>query len=271
MSSSVRRAPSRPYPAPLTLSEVVIPAEFSISPRTFCQILVIAVLCLTLAGSALQFFKYILGHDYVLGLLPLFDLGADISIPSWYASATLLLCSILLAIIFHVKRRDKDQFSLHWGVLSLIFLYLSVDEAARIHETIGDTLRLKFTGTTHGLVHFTWVIYGAAFVLVVGASYIKFLAHLPVKVRRLFIFAGFIYVGGALGMDMVNGRYADLYGSQNFTYEMMTVAEECLEMTGIVIFIYALMSYMVSQVRAVTVRIDEGNSGGKRAMNGQSE
>jgi hypothetical protein len=254
-------APSQADVAALNLPEAVAPLGFSISPGRLCQVLAIATVCLTVLGSAVQVFKYSLGHDYLLGLRPLFDLSSDISVPSWYASVTLLLCALLLAIIFKAKRRDKDRFALHWGVISLIFLYLSIDEAARVHETIGATLRLKFTGSTHGLLHYTWVIYGAAFVVVVAAFYIEFLAHLPAKTRQLFILAGFIYVSGALGMDMVNGRYADFHGSQNLTYQAMTVVEEFLEMTGIIIFVYAIMSYMVSQVRAVTLCIEADASG----------
>jgi hypothetical protein len=234
----------------------VAPTEFSVTARKCCKVLVIAVLCLTLAGSAVQFFKYILGHDYLLGLYPLFNLNSDISIPAWFASVTLLLCSILLAVIFIAKRSIAESFALHWAVLSLIFLYLSIDEGARIHETIGTTLSLRFTGITHGFLHFTWVIYGTVFVLIVAAFSLKFLAHLPVETVRLFILAGLTYVGGALLMEMINARYAELHGGQNFTYQMMTVVEEFLEMSGIVIFIYALLLYIGSQVRTVYIHIE---------------
>ena len=163
-------------------------------------------------------------------------------------------------LIFIAKRRNEDPFALHWAVLSLIFLYLSIDEGAHIHETIGTTLSLRFTGITHGFLRYTWVIYGIGLVVIVASYYLKFLAHLPHKTMRLFILAGLIYVGGALGMEMVNGRYAELYGSQNFSYQMMTVTEEFLEMAGIVTFIYALMSYMGSEIRAVSINIEGKDS-----------
>lgn len=249
----------RPIPSalpPLISSEVVAPTKFSVSPEKCCQVLAIAVLCFTFAGSVIQFFKYVLAHDYLLGLFPLFNLNSEISIPAWYSSVTLLLCSLLLAVIFFAKRKNEDRFALHWAVLSLIFLYLSMDEGAHIHETIGTTLNLRLTGITHGFIHYTWVIYGIALVVIVASGYLKFLAHLPRKTSSLFILAGFIYVAGALGMEMVNGRYFELHGSQNFRYQMMTVAEEFLEMAGIVIFIYALLSYIGSQVRTVSIDIE---------------
>lgn len=221
-------------------------------------VLVIAVLSLTIIGSAVQFSKYMLGHGYLLGLVPLFDLGTDNSVPTWYASITLLICSILLAIISMAKRTDKDPFTRHWKALSFIFLYLSVDEVARIHEVIGDTLG-RFTGRTHGLLYFTWVIYGLTFVLILIPAYIKFLRHLPPKTMKLFILSGIVYVGGALGIEMVNARHADLYGFTNLTYQLMTAVEELFEMSGIAIFIYALMSYIATQnshMKAVNVQIE---------------
>jgi len=73
---------------------------------------------------------------------------------------------------------------------------------------------------------------------------------------RLFILAGITYVGGVLIMEMISARYSGLHGSQNVRYQMMTVVEEFLEMSGIVIFIYALLSYIASQVRCVTISFE---------------
>ena len=231
--------------------------EFSVIPRKCCQILAIAVIGFTLAGSAVQLAKQHFGHDYLLGLTRLFSLNTDPSIPAWYSSVTLLLCSLLLGIIFLVKRRNAEPFAFHWAVLSLIFLYLSIDEAARIHETIGTTLSLKFFGDTHGFIHYTWVLYGIPSVLILAACYLKFLLHLPRRTMRLFVLAGVTYVGGVLIAEMINARHADLHGTKNLVYQMMTVGEEFLEMSGIVTFIYALMSYIGSQVRSISINFEQ--------------
>jgi len=208
-------------------------------------------------GVAIQISKYLLGHTYLFGLVPLFDLGTDSSIPTWYASFTLLICTILLGIIALAKKDARDPFTRHWQGLAFVFLYLSIDEVARIHEVIGDTLG-RFTGETHGLLYFTWVIYGMAFVLLLIPPYIKFLRHLPHQTTKLFVSAGIVYLGGALGMEMVNARHADLYGFKNLAYQLMTAFEEFLEMTGIAIFIYALMCYIAEQhPQNISIRIEK--------------
>lgn len=232
------------------------PTELSVSVARTSQALVIAVLFLTFAGATVQFFKYALKYDYLLGLFDIFNLNSETGVGSWFAAVALLLCSALLALIFSAKRRERDKFVYHWGMLALVFLYLSIDEGSRIHETIGNTLALKVTGVTSGWLHYTWVIYGAALVLVVGLSYLRFLAHLSTKMKRLFFLAGLLYVGGALGMEVLCAKYYSLHGSQNLTYQMMAVVEECLEMTGITVFIYALLIYIASESKGLRVRLE---------------
>ncbi|MCA1991662.1 MAG: hypothetical protein LDL41_06395 [Coleofasciculus sp. S288] len=43
-------------------------------------------------------------------------------------------------------------------------------------------------------------------------SYWKFLAHLPAKMRRLFLLSGAIYIGGAIGVELAHGYYLNFYG-----------------------------------------------------------
>ncbi len=67
-----------------------------------------------------------------------------------------------------------------------------------------------------------------------------------------------LYVGGALGAKMVGGRYADLYGKQNLTYVLIVTVEEFLERSGIVVFIFALLSYISSHLKDARVHVDDG-------------
>ncbi len=57
-------------------------------------------------------------------------------------------------------------------------------------------------------------------------------------------------------MEMIGGYYADLYGQRNLGYALITNAEEFLEMMGIVIFSYALMSYMNLYMQNFDIRFN---------------
>ena len=204
------------------------------------------VLCLTLASIAGSFSTYFLGHGQVLGLVRAFDLDREENIPTWYAASTLLVCSILLATIAQAKKTQGAPHALYWSVLALMFLCLSLDEATEIHDNWSGLLPSEFD--LKGFLYFSWVILGAALALIVFLFYLRFLAALPPRTRYLFLIAGIVYVGGAIGMETV-GASVFVHSGREHTllFAMMTTLEEFLEMLGILVFIYALLSYMRSQ------------------------
>jgi hypothetical protein len=224
-----------------------------ISPRRVARILAIVAVGLAIASLAGQFSKYVLGHDQLRGFVPMFDLDRENNVPTWFQVAQLLLSSFLVATIARSKRKARDRYARHWRALSIIFLYLAVDEAFVIHEKTIEPLRAALHAT--GVLYYTWVILGAAFVVVVGIAYLRFLAHLNGETRRQFLFAGFLYVGGALGVELVNGWYADRYGDDNFPYAILTTIEESMEMLGIVVFLYALLTYLSAAADGVRILI----------------
>ncbi len=214
----------------------------AISPKRVTQILTSVVLFLTRASVAGSFLVYFLGHPWTFLISRLFNITLEGNIPTWYASSTLLLSAFLLAIIAFAKKKEGARFGLHWTAMSFIFLYLSFDEAFGVHERWIGPLRTYFNAS--GIFYLAWVIPAIAFVLIFVLAYLRFLVDLPVRTRRLFLIAGALFVGGAIGLEMVGGYYQSYYGRYNLTYSITTNVEEFLEMLGIVVFIYALMSYM---------------------------
>src|SRR5690606_36362395 len=61
------------------------------------------------------------------------------------------------------------------------------------------------------------------------------------------ILAGMVYVGGALIVDGISANQWDIGGGISFEYLAIATVEECCEMLGVVIFIYALLAYMVER------------------------
>ncbi len=223
----------------------------SVFPWRITKALTSAVLFFTAAGIAVQYAKY--GLNYRARWLNLFNLDQELNYPSWYASFTLAFCSLLIAAIASAKKRDNDRYFRHWKNLSLIFLFLSVDEAMSIHELL-ISRELRHLLHAGGIFYYVWVIPATIFVAVVGLSYLKFLIALPQQIRLLFLLAGGIYVGGALGMEMVSGYWADLYGKNHLSYALIACAEECLEMAGVAVFTHALLSYIRLYMKDLELR-----------------
>jgi hypothetical protein len=214
----------------------------TIAPKRVAVFLACIIVCLTLASLAVNFSTYVLGHGRLLGLVNLFNVDAEANIPTWYASVSLMVCSGLLAAIAQIQSRESIPKISDWQTLSAIFLFLSIDELVSLHELLIEPLRATL-GTT-GIFYFAWVIPYSVLVMLVGIRFLKFLTQLPAQTRRSFILAGALYVGGALGMEMIDGLYASVYGQENFTYAALTNLEEFLEMLGIVVFIHSLLVYL---------------------------
>ncbi len=63
-------------------------------------------------------------------------------------------------------------------------------------------------------------------------------------------------VSGTVGTEIVGGRLLKLYGAQSPQYAAGTVAEEILEIIGVWIFIYALLSYLSKQVKEMYIEFE---------------
>jgi len=76
----------------------------------------------------------------------------------------------------------------------------------------------------------------------------------------LFVVTGVTFITGAIGFEMIGGRHFDLHGKNNLLYSLIYTCEELLEMLGIVIFIYTLLKYIVSEFKVLTIAITENKS-----------
>ena len=71
----------------------------------------------------------------------------------------------------------------------------------------------------------------------------------------LFLISGITFVSGTLGFEMLGGRQAELYGRNNILYALFYTCEESLEMIGIAIFIYTLLTYIINQSKVIVITI----------------
>lgn len=230
-----------------------------LSPKKTTRFLVILVSSLVLCSLFLQFSIYFL-PDYFLRdtLAPIFNIDKEQNIPTLYSWSALLFCAMLLATIAQAKKATRDRYVNHWRILAIIFAYLSIDEALSLHEKFIEPLRTSLN--TGGILYYAWVIPGAIFAIAVFLGFLKFINALPTKTKRLFLTAGAVFIGGALGMELLSGAYAELYTDENFVTAVLTSIEEFMEMTGIIIFIYALLSYISSELKGLNLNFKIANS-----------
>lgn len=221
--------------------------NINISAKRIAKLLAFLSLGLMLAGLggiiAQQFFG-----DFLLKptLIRLTDLKEEVSIGTWYSSSILLLSSLLLLVISLVEQQAQQPNIRHWRFLSFLFLFLSLDEAASIHE-VGDGLH-DILGVNSATTFLWTVPYTIALVLLIF-FYAKFLVVLPQKTRSLFIASGAIFIAGALGLEL----FAAALTQAGFAHivPISILVEEFCEMLGVTIFIYALVDYIRSRVKDI--------------------
>jgi hypothetical protein len=225
------------------------------------------VLAIGVVGTAAAFVRQATqswSHKGLAELAGKFVLDSELSFPAWYSSGALLVCSGLLAAIALAKRRARSPFAWHWAGLAIIFLLMSIDEMAALHEMFIVPLRRHFGA--QGIFHYGWVIPAVFFLAGFGIAYLRFVfCHLDRPTRRRFIAAGLIYVGAALGMELVEGPIDQRFGDQSVPAQAAIAVEETLEMLGIVVFLFALLSYIAEHVGEIRLRVrDESASCGIR-------
>ncbi len=226
-----------------------------VSPAKVAVVLSLVVLAVSVASLTGQYLKPGLAHnELALKVIAKLNLDKEVNdLPTWYQSSTLLVSSVLLLVIGLARRELKDKDAKYWGLLSLIFLFLSLDEAVSIHEQM--TMPLRTTFHLEGFLFLSWVIPASFLVAVLGIVLSRFLFRLPSSTRNLMILSALIYLAGALGVEMVGANYMFMMNNppdigSKFTYAIITTVEEFLEMTGIVVFIYCLLTYLFVPIPA---------------------
>lgn len=193
---------------------------------------------------ALQLLRFIGHHDYVWGLTPLFDLDLEGNIPTLFQTLLLLACAGLLAHIATVERQRGGRHAWPWTILATGFLFMAVDEFAKIHELVDAPMQALLGDRASGWLLYTWVVPYALIVLGLGLYFLRFLRDLPRATAIRFVVAGAVYVGAALGIEFLEGAHAQVHGEQSAGYVVLTTIQEILEMTGLVLFMDALLRHI---------------------------
>lgn len=255
MKQSTREASSR-YKASSQRSELPVQqaVEASFRPRRVIQFLSICASLLVLAGVttgiAVLRLPDFTGRDV---LAPLMDLRAESSVPATFSALILLVAGLLFWVISVGKYATRDRFATTWGGLSLLFFYLALDENTQIHERASAITQRTFQ--TDGLLFYAWVIPYAILALIIGLALLRFLAHLPARIRLPLLLSGAMYLGGALGFELLEGQTASADAIDQMRLVWLTSIEEALEMFAVIILIWTLLEYIRTQMPGLFVRL----------------
>ena len=221
----------------------------AVHPWKVSRLLGAAAVLLVMASSAGQLITYWSGHPEVYGLVHLFFLGDEGNVPTYFSAVILLLGALLLAVIAVLKGQSGDRYRRYWAALSFVFVYMSVDEAAQVHELMSRPVEELLGQSPGGIFSYAWVIPGLAIMCLVALLFLRFVLHLPPKIRWMAIAAGAMFFGGAIGFELIEGRFDALYGHTNLAFSLITTVEETLEMAAVILWDHALL-YLAARPQA---------------------
>jgi hypothetical protein len=208
------------------------------------RVLLIGLLVVAGLGLAAELWYASARSDRSGAFAELFSLSYEGNVPTWYATCLLFSCGLALVEIATQVSRSGARFRGHWWFLAITFFYMSLDELVGIHENLADLV------PAGGVLYFNWVIPAGVAVALFGLAYLPFLLHLPGDLRRRFVIAGIIYVSGALLMELPLGYWTERAGSDNLTYALIDLVEECLEIIGASLFLLALREHHAQPQRS---------------------
>ena len=241
-----------------------------LNPTSIAWSLGVMTVLLIFANCAALLADYLTGYNSMVihKLVKFFYVELELNAPAFFSTLLLLFASLLLAIITVLKKKQPASFVLYWSILSIGFLFMAFDEIAAVHERLIEPMRAILGEQNLGIFYFAWVVPAVVLVVCLGIFFLKFLINLPVKTRWTFLIAATLYLGGAVGLEMVEGWYSEINGRETLLYITLTTLEETLEMVGTVVFIWALLGYIADAYEKVEVRFgaEESNRESKKSL-----
>lgn len=232
-------------------------------PRTVAGMLSLALLVLVvLHAGAFAFSLSFSGESEWLDKFEklfsrLFRLDREMNLPTLFSTMLLLAAALLLLCLGSRQAGSPPEERRYWLGLGAVFIFLAVDEFVKIHEIFINPVRIALD--TEGALRIAWVIpYGIA-TAALALIYVRFWWGLPHRARWLILLAAGLYVGGAVGFEMVGSAYIDSqgypYGSSDVysdrVYFALISVEEIGEMLGMIVFIYILLELAGERVEVL--------------------
>lgn len=161
--------------------------------------------------------------------------GEEYNLPTWWNSGLLLVMAMLALAVRARTAADRTGERRAWLLAAAATGYLSLDELTRLHERAGALNRLVgFSVPT-----FQWVLTGVVVAFLGTVVLYVTTRPLATPTRRQLGLALVMYVGAALGLEIVGGSF--FIAGDKAVGVLLTHVEELVEMLAVVVGIRAVL------------------------------
>ena len=176
-------------------------------------------------------------HGLVRMFFSLFFIDGEGNLPALYSTLLFLLTAGLFLMVAKAAGRAGDSRRI-WLVLAILFVFLALDESLSIHERLIDPLRATWNMT--GYFYYAWIIPYGIGVLLLSIFAFPVFWRMPKGIRFWFGLSAAVYLSGAIGLEMISGKYLVMKNeNKDIVWILMVTLEETLEMAGLIILTYA--------------------------------
>lgn len=230
-------------------------SKLVIDAKKVSNLLAFGAIFLTVASCVSVAIYYASGEQSVLArkLMKFFYVELELNAPAFFSTVLLLIAALLLSLIYFLKRRTSEPGITPWLVLACGFTVMAFDEIASVHERLIEPMRSVLGGEHFGILYFAWVVPAIFLVLILAIYFFRFLLELPMNVRIAFVGSAALFLGGAIGLELIEGWYSELYGKEQTAYIALTTCEELFEMLGVIIFIRSLLNYISDHMPEIKI------------------
>ena len=191
----------------------------------------------------------------------IFNVAREESLGTWFSVVQAAITGLVL-LGLHRLTHTRQWRTWGWLLLALFFLYISADDAAKIHERLGGYIGRLAAGDESSLLgefsrffpSYAWQWVFAPFFGAIGLYILLFLWYqLPDNKLRLTVVAAFGCWAIAIGIDFVEGRegffesIATALEVKKYTVSHpFLMVEEFLEMFGTSLFLCLFVQRFLS-------------------------
>jgi len=179
---------------------------------------------------------------------------AENNAPTYFSVVLMVLNALLLLTLAARTHLNGSNLYRYWAGLSLGFFCMGFDEAFEIHERFMKPVRAVIGDDDLGIFYYSWVIPALILIAFLGLLFWRFLAAVRATTRVSLIVAGTLYLGGAIGAEMLGGWYVERNSQANVGYLLIVTLEEGLEMAGLIALFWAVLRHHKDEYGPVRVQ-----------------
>lgn len=180
-----------------------------------------------------------------------FSMNEEMNLSTWVNAGLLGMAALSLALLGRHAAVTRAPFVRQWYGLAGVFAFVSLDESTSLHEALITPVREGLS--LSGVLTYAWVV-PYSVLCVVGAVVIwPWLRALPRRTAAVAVLAGAVFVGGAVGGELLQGGLFSAGLRDSPGYVLAAMAEEVMEMTGVILFVAALLRLLSRRTSALVV------------------